>query len=422
MITFASARENIGLLTIYCDVDYVTLALALWQVASSEKIMLYNREKQEQLEAKATAPYALKSANSRGRVYEEPESATRTAFERDRDRIIHTTAFRRLEYKTQVFVFYEGDHYRTRLTHTLEVAQLGRSLARGLGANVLLTEAICLAHDLGHAPFGHAGEHILNKLMSDHGGFNHNTQSYRIVTELEQRYPHFSGLNLSYETRAGIIKHETDYDSSDATEYEPNKRASLEAQIANLADEIAYNAHDLDDGIRAGLFSLRDLEELDIWRDLTKFAGWQLGQEFTQIIRNEIIRELIGQSVVDVLTHTDNNIQQAQLDTPEKIQSHSKNVVSYSEAFGIKVRALKKFLFERMYRHYRLVRMQEKAERFITDMFQAYTKEPAMLPTTVQKKLVNRDLPQTVADYIAGMTDRYALEEWQKLFNPYRRV
>ena len=238
--------------------------------------MKFYREKREAIEASTLAPYALKSAESQGRVYPESESTTRTAFERDRDRIIHTTAFRRLEYKTQVFVFYEGDHYRTRLTHTMEVAQLGRSLARGLGANEYLTEAICLAHDLGHAPFGHAGEHILNQLMADHGGFNHNTQSYRIVTVLEQQFPHFKGLNLTYETREGMIKHETSYDKSDASGYDPDKRASLEAQIANLADEIAYNAHDLEDGLRAGLFTPQDLGELQIWQELTEKAGWRV--------------------------------------------------------------------------------------------------------------------------------------------------
>ena len=198
--------------------------------------MILKREALEERERQMLAPYGLKSADSRGRMYPERESATRTAFERDRDRILHTTAFRRLEYKTQVFVFYEGDHYRTRLTHTLEVAQIGRSLARNLGGNQELTEGICLAHDLGHPPFGHAGEHALNALMKEYGGFNHNTQSYRIVSKLEKRYPHFSGLNLTYETREGMIKHETDYDQSDASAYEPHKRASLEAQIANLAD------------------------------------------------------------------------------------------------------------------------------------------------------------------------------------------
>jgi dGTPase len=384
--------------------------------------MIYGRQEREELEEQTIAPYGLKSAGSRGRVYPEPASKTRTAFERDRDRIIHTTAFRRLEYKTQVFVYYEGDHYRTRLTHTLEVAQLGRSLARGLGANVLLTEAICLAHDLGHPPFGHSGEHILNQLMTDHGGFNHNTQSYRIVTELESRYPNFPGLNLTYETREGMIKHETDYDSSDAKDYEPHKRASLEAQIANLADEMAYNAHDLDDGLRAGLFPLHDLDELEIWRDLKERVGWQNEREFTAVIRHEVIRELIGWAVGDVLDTTNQALLAAGLDTPEKIQLHSHNVVGYSAEFGQKTKALKQFLFERMYRHYRLVRMQEKAERFISALFNAYVKAPDMLPDDVQKRVQETELERAITDYIAGMTDRYALEEWQKLFDPYRLV
>jgi dGTPase len=384
--------------------------------------MIYSRKERGELETLVLAPYGLKSAASRGRVYPEKEAKTRTAFERDRDRIIHTTAFRRLEYKTQVFVYYEGDHYRTRLTHTLEVAQLGRSLARGLGANELLTEAICLAHDLGHPPFGHAGEHILNDLMRDHGGFNHNTHSYRVVTELEQRYPDFPGLNLTYETREGMIKHETDYDSSDAKEYEPQKRASLEAQVANLADEMAYNAHDLDDGLRASLFSIYDLEDLEIWRDLKDQVGWRDEKDFTPVVRHEVIRELIGWSVGDVFNCTNAALLAGGIDTPEKVQLHSSNVVGYSSQFGAKVRALKKFLFERMYRHYRLVRMQEKAERFISEIFNAYLKEPEMLPTAVQARLQDYQLERAVTDYIAGMTDRYALDEWQKLFDPYRLV
>jgi dGTPase len=383
--------------------------------------MIYRRRQLEEIEAMTLASYALRSADSRGRVYPEPESATRTAFTRDRDRIIHTTAFRRLEYKTQVFVFYEGDHYRTRLTHTLEVAQLGRSLARGLGGNQDLAEAICLAHDLGHAPFGHAGEHVLNELMRDHGGFNHNTQSYRVVTLLEQRFPKFPGLNLTYETRSGMIKHETDYDSSDASAYEPERRASLEAQIANLADEIAYNAHDLDDGLRAELFNVHDLSELAIWRELCEAAGWREGP-FTTVLRREIVRELIGRSVVDVLTQTEAALTTYAIDSPDKVQDCPVNVVGYSPAFGAKIRDLKKFLFERMYRHYRLVRMQSKAERFISALFQAYMKEPQMLPTETQARLDAFPLARVVADYIAGMTDRYALDEWQKLFDPYGRA
>lgn len=384
--------------------------------------MLYKREKLEEIESASLASYGLQSVQSKGRVYPEAESASRTAFERDRDRIIHTTAFRRLEYKTQVFVFYEGDHYRTRLTHTLEVAQLGRSLARNLGVNQDLTEAICLAHDLGHAPFGHAGEHILNALMREHGGFNHNTQSYRIVTQLERRYPNFVGLNLTHETREGMIKHETAYDKSDASGYDPDNRASLEAQIANLADEIAYNAHDLDDGLRAGLFTLYDLDELTIWQELKTAVNWQNNTPFTSVIRHQIIRELIGWSVSSVLENTAVLLQTHQLDTPQKIQQHTSNIVGYAPNFAPKIQQLKKFLYQNMYRHPRLMRMQFKAEHFITDLFQTYTKEPNVLPKETQARLAEAPLQRVVTDYIAGMTDRYALQEWQKLFDPFERA
>lgn len=383
--------------------------------------MIYLREKLEEIEEQSLAPYALKSEHSRGRAHQEPESKTRTAFQRDRDRIIHTTAFRRLEYKTQVFVFYEGDHYRTRLTHTIEVAQLGRSLARGLGGNEDLTEAICLAHDLGHPPFGHAGEHALNAMMQGVGGFNHNTQSYRIVTELEKRYPDFRGLNLTYETREGIIKHETEYDKSDATEYEPEKRASLEAQIANLADEIAYNAHDLDDGLRAGLFTPQELGELEIWREFQEEIGWQDGH-FNTLLRREVIRELIGAFVTDVVFTTSKILEENNIDSPEGVQMFGQNVVSYSPSMAGKVRQLKDFLYENMYRHYRLVRMQVKAERFVSELFQAYAHEPMMLPEETQYRLDDLPTERVVCDYIAGMTDRYALEEWEKLFDPYRKA
>jgi len=383
--------------------------------------MFYLREKLEEIEEQTLAPYALKSEHSRGRAHPESESKTRTAFRRDRDRIIHTTAFRRLAYKTQVFVFYEGDHYRTRLTHTIEVAQLGRSLARGLGGNEDLTEAISLAHDLGHPPFGHAGEHALNAMMQGHGGFNHNTQSYRVVTELEKRYPDFRGLNLTYETREGMIKHETEYDKSDASDFEPDKRASLEAQIANLADEIAYNAHDLDDGLRAGLFTPAELNELEIWRQLHEELGWENGN-FTTLNRREMVRELIGTFVTDVIFHTSAILEENNIDTPEGIQTFEHNVVSYSPAMAGKVRQLKDFLYENMYRHYRLIRMQVKAERFVSELFQAYAHEPMMLPEETQLRLNNAPTERVVCDYIAGMTDRYALIEWEKLFDPYRKA
>ena len=382
--------------------------------------MYYTRQKLEEIEQMTLAPYALKSSESLGRIHSESPTATRTTFQRDRDRIIHTTAFRQLEYKTQVFIFYEGDYYRTRLTHTLEVAQIGRALARGLGVNQDLTEAICLAHDLGHSPFGHAGEYALNKLMVNFGGYNHNVQSYRIVTKLETRYPDFQGLNLCYETREGMIKHETDYDHSENHEYAPLKRASLEAQLANFADEVAYNAHDLDDGLRAGMFDLDKLDQLDIWQRLRKQIDWASGP-LTALRRHHLIRELIGLSVTDLVTTTYNRITQAQLTSPESIQTYHENLVSYSPQIGPEVKALKAFLYKNMYKHYRLVRMQEKGERFISDMFNAYLKTPAMLPTETQKELAHRSKERVITDYIAAMTDRYALDEWERLFTPYER-
>jgi dGTPase len=381
---------------------------------------LRNRAGIERIEKTILAPYALKSADSRGRKYQEKESATRTAFQEDRDRIIHTTAFRRLEYKTQVFVFYEGDHFRNRLTHTLEVTQLGRSIARALGGNEDLTETICLAHDLGHPPFGHAGENALNELMRDFGGFNHNTQSYRIVTALEDSFSDFPGLNLTYETREGIIKHETEYDRSEVTDFDPNTRASLEGQIANIADEIAYNAHDLEDGLRATLFKPGDLEILKIWLALKEQIGWY-GESFDDVTRHEVIRELIGLMVTDVVETTAANLKDRQIDSPARLQKEPTDVVEYSPKMNEMIRALKDFLYNSMYQHYRLMRMQTKAERVVVEIFQAYLKEPKMLPTKLQEKLEYTSLEQVITDYIAGMTDRYALEEWEKLFDPYRR-
>ena len=256
--------------------------------------------------------------------------------------------------------------------------------------------------------------------MKEHGGFNHNTQSFRVVTQLEERYPNFKGLNLTYETREGMLKHETDYDKSDTSGYAPGKRASLEAQIANLADETAYNAHDLDDGLRAGLLMPEDLDELVIWQELKEAVGWDNDHSFTPIIRRAIIRELIGMSVSNISENTAVNLAAYQIDSPEKVQTHPDNLVDYSAEFSIKVRQLKQFLFQRMYRHYRLMRMQTKAERFITEIFDAYLKEPRMLPAKTQEQLNEAPLPRIITDYIAGMTDRYALQEWQKLFDPYQ--
>jgi dGTPase len=257
--------------------------------------------------------------------------------------------------------------------------------------------------------------------MEEHGGFNHNTQSYRIVTEIEKRSPEFTGLNLTYETREGMIKHETEYDKSDASEYEPEKNASLEAQIANAADEIAYNAHDLEDGLRAELFTIRDLGDLKIWQALTSHIG-DNGETFTKISRGKVIRELIGMMVTDVIETTAANLERWGIDSPRALQSQRDNVVAYSNELGDWIRSLKDFLYQRMYRHYRLMRMQAKAERYLCEIFSAYVGEPRMLPTHIQKRLDNASPERVITDYIAGMTDRYALQEWDKLFDPYQKA
>lgn len=384
--------------------------------------MFLRREDYEEHEARFLAPYGFKSRESRGRAFPEEEHPYRTAFQRDRDRILHTTAFRRLEYKTQVFIIYEGDYYRTRLTHTLEVAQIGRTMARALGANEDLVEAICLAHDLGHPPFGHAGEASLNALMADHGGFDHNRQSLRIVDFLEQRFPDFRGLNLTWEVREGIVKHETEYDIADATGFEPEKRGTLEAQLANPADEIAYTAHDLDDGLRSGLITPRDLEGIAWWERLRESIGWK-GDSFTDLIRHRLIRRLIGLLVTDLLTETSRRLDLWKPDSPEAVRLIPENVVAFSPEVQRMNRELKTFLLERLYRHPKVIRMQKKAERVVTELFQAYVSEPAQLPLEVQARIgEDGDLYRVVCDYIAGMTDRFALQEYAKMFDPYERI
>jgi len=380
--------------------------------------MIFNRQQMEAFEDQTLAPYGMRSRNSRGRVYPEDEHPYRTAYQRDRDRIIHTTAFRRLEYKTQVFVVTEGDYYRTRLTHTLEVAQIGRTLARALGANEDLAETICLVHDIGHPPFGHSGEHALDHLMEGHGGFDHNQQALRIVQKLEQRYPDWTGLNLSYEVREGIVKHETEYDTqSYAEEFEPHKRGLLEAQIANAADEIAYNAHDLDDGLRAGLFTPADLDQLELWQQLKGNVGWD-GKEFNDVWRHRLIRRLIGLEVTDVVNATDGRIQAGRIQSIEDLQKQPKNVIGFSEELKQINRGLKDFLFKRMYRHYRVMRMQTKADRLLSELFNAYVSEPGQMPEAAWKRIDQEGLQRAVCDYIAGMTDRFALDEHAKMFDP----
>ena len=379
--------------------------------------MLFTRQQLEEIEDKSLAPYGMRSKDSKGRAHLDHEPEYRTGFQRDRDRIIHTTAFRRLEYKTQVFINFEGDYFRTRLTHTLEVAQIGRTLARALGGNEDLVETICLAHDLGHSPFGHSGEVALSRLMKDYGSFDHNKQSLRIVTELENRYPEFPGLNLTWEVREGMVKHESEYDISDARDFNPDLRGNLETQIANVADELAYTTHDLDDGLRSGMITPRSLEGIALWEILCDTFNWH-GSTLDDMERHRMIRHQVGIMVTDMVEATDARLRESSVKSPLDIQKLKHNVIGYSEDMQRRNRELKDFLYSRLYRHYRVVRMQVKAERIILELFNAYKSEPAILPDHVQRFIQKRGLERTICDYIAGMTDRYAIEEYQKLFNP----
>ncbi len=383
--------------------------------------MLHTREYLERIEDQALAPYGFHSRESRGRAYDEEAPRYRTCFQRDRDRILHTTAFRRLEYKTQVFVYSEGDDYRTRLTHTLEVAQIGRSLATALGANEVLVEAICLAHDLGHPAFGHAGEYTLDQLMSNHDGFDHNKQSLRIVQKLEHRYPEFPGLNLSWEVLEGIVKHETEYDIADVQAFNPDLRGTLEAQLANPADELAYTAHDLDDGLYSGLITPQELADLDLWNYVKESVGWD-GTGFNTLWRHRMVRRLLGLMINDAIQATGQRIEAQSIATVAGIQSLPENVVAHTETMTTMIRGLKTFLYDKLYRHPRVMRMERKAIRIITALFEAYTEEPRQLPYPEQAQLEERSLHRVVCDYIAGMTDRYALQEYAKLFDPMERV
>jgi dGTPase len=381
--------------------------------------MSLTRQDIEEHEEQWLAPYAMCSGQSRGRKYEEEEHPYRSAYQRDRDRIIHTTAFRRLEYKTQVFLNTEGDYYRTRLTHTVEVAQIGRTLARALRVNEDLTEAICLAHDLGHSPFGHSGEVALHELMAGRGGFDHNYQSFRIVEELEDRFPDFRGLNLTWEVREGILKHETEYDRSDISpEFEPHWRPSLEAQIVNFADEIAYTTADLDDGLRSGMITPQQLAEIEFWRLVIGELKIDPLHHFGDMERHRIIRRLVGKEVSDVIQATQAGLDQHQVKSLDDLRNLPYNLVTHSEGVKQMNTQLKAFLFTNLYRHWRVMRMDMKARRFVAELFNAYTTSPIILPTNVQEQATRKDLHRTVCDYIAGMTDRFALQEHNRLFNP----
>ena len=405
---------------------------------------MITRQTLEEREIQTLAAYAMCSQRSDGRVYPEEEHAYRTAYQRDRDRIIHTTAFRRLEYKTQVFVYSEGDHYRNRLTHSIEVAQIGRTLARALGCNEDLTEAICLAHDLGHPPFGHTGEATLDELMKGYGGYDHQKQTYRILTKLEDRYPEHAGLNLTYEVLEGVVKHDPDFEDEEAADHRPWERGTLECQLSNLADEIAYNTSDLDDGLRSGLLDPDEVAQLRI----AQLVFQSFDEKETSIDlsiprqRHRFIRRLVGIKVTDVIQTTHQAILDAGISTLADLRNHPENVADYSSKLLACNTELRRYLYNRFYRHYRVMRMSVKAKRLITDLFNAYVNEPLQLPIEIQQQYAlsinaptaphttpiideasidQGKLSRVICDYIAGMTDRYAIQEHQRLFDYQKR-
>jgi dGTPase len=364
------------------------------------------------------APYAANPRNSHGRQHHETPPRGRSEFQRDRDRIIHSTAFRRLEYKTQVFVNHEGDLFRTRLTHSLEVAQIGRSVGRNLGLDEDLIEAISLAHDLGHTPFGHAGQDALNVAMRSFGGFEHNLQSLRVVDLLEQRYAAFDGLNLSFETREGILKHCSIKNARTlgavGKRFLNKHRPSLEAQIANIADEIAYNNHDVDDGLRSGLISLEQLAEVRIFSRHMKSALREFPKLNGRRLVHETVRRMINTLATDLIRQSAGNIRAIAPTSLDEVRS-APPLIAFSEKIRLEQQILKQFLRSNLYQHYRVARMSVKARRIVSDLFQAFLGEPKLLPPEFQDR-AGGDLPRAIADYIAGMTDRYAILEHRRLF------
>ena len=381
----------------------------------------------------ARAPYAELAANSRGRLVPEAPSRTRNAFARDRDRIIHSTAFRRLKGKTQVFVAHEGDHFRTRLTHSLEVSQIARSLAHALRLDGELAETVALAHDLGHPPFGHAGEDELQARMEPWGGFDHNVQTFRVVTRLETRYPAFDGLNLSWETVEGVVKHNGPVshmldqpawraiaDFAPGWDLRLDSFASLEAQSAAIADDIAYNNHDVDDGVQAGLFTLVDLADVPLIGPVLHQTRRDWADQNERMVRLEAVRRMIGVMVEDVLAETERRLADDNIRSVEDVRTARRTLVQFSDPMMADLGLLRRFLFERMYRHDRINRTRSQARRILADMFQLFMAEPDVMPTEWGELAAAGDLQKrarAVCDYIAGMTDRYAIEEHRKLFN-----
>jgi dGTPase len=378
---------------------------------------MITRQELEQREEQTLAPFAAKSGRSVGRKDPEVEHDFRTAFQRDRDRVIHCAAFRRLQYKTQVFVNHEGDYYRTRLTHSTEAAQISRTIARAMGLNEDLCEVIALGHDLGHTPFGHSGQDALDECMKAHGGFEHNRQSLRVVEILEHRYPGFPGLNLTYETRESIRKHGWPGRKDVEAEYHPEWAPLLEAQVVDIADSIAYDAHDIDDSVKAGLLTEDQLATLEVWRKATE--GSNLEGEMR--IR-AAVRQIINLEVTDLVETTLANVKRLKLDSLDAVRAAREAAVRFSPEMDRLKKALQFFLNQNVYRHFRVLIMSEKAKRFISDLFKAYAGNPAMLPPRFQEWASQQGVPRAVADYIAGMTDRYCQDEYRKLFYPFENI
>jgi len=407
---------------LYCGSEPPVLTPSGFPSSFGPVPLLLDRGFFEKLESDQLSPYAALSATSRGRRFPEKEHAFRTAYQRDRDRIIHSTAFRRLEYKTQVFVNHEGDHHRTRLTHSLEAAQISRTIARALRLNEDLTEAVTLAHDLGHPPFGHSGEDAINELMGDYGGFEHNLQALRLVDLLEHRYPGFDGLNLTAEVREGIVKHSPRYREAAPAEFMDGAEPVIEAQIVDLADEIAYTNHDLEDGLSSKILELDRLEEVEVWKEHFGAATASYPGETPRLRVRIAIRGIINTLTTDLIRRTLENLDAHGVQSLDDVRRAGRRLVEFTPEVEQKKARLKQYLFANLYRHYRVVRMAEKAQRVVRELFDAYTSNSQQLPPHVQARIPEEGLHRVVCDYIAGMTDRFALGEHQKLFDPHQRV
>ncbi len=380
--------------------------------------LVATREQLEREEQSILAPFAMKSADTLGRRVVEVADPFRTHFQRDRDRIIHSTAFRRLIGKTQVFLSDTGDHYRTRLTHSIEVSQIARSIARSLRLNQDLTEAVALAHDLGHAPFGHSGGDALDHLMADHGGFEHNFQSLRIVDYLEVKYAGFRGLNLTYEVRESILKHKRPFEGPLYTDYRPDDSPLLEAQLVDLADGIAYNSHDIDDGLRAGILETEDLDRVELWRRVKDDVLRRFGALSGRTLVQKAVAGVIDYLVKDLVRQTAKNLAEARIRSVEDVRRHARPLVEFSRDVAAAEAELKAFLYKNFYTHHRVTGMRHRARVFLAAMFTAFVEHRELLPTGFQRLADADGIHRAVADYLAGMTDSYAQREYRRLFDP----